>query len=146
MNAMCNNNGPCKNNEETTTTTTSNWYCVARKNRGTVEGPFQTAGQAKNVLNQQAGNSGNQQMVCEMGASGAKSDPHTVGGLHQGAGTGAGFKKWWGGLPDIQQMNAMCNNNGPCKNNEETTTTTTSNWYCVARKNRGTVEGPFQTA
>merc|ERR550532_2684917 len=30
-----------------------------------------------------------------MGASGAKSDPHTVGGLHQGAGTGAGFKKWW---------------------------------------------------
>merc|ERR1712137_680654 len=49
----------------------------------------------------------------EMGASGANSDPHTVGGLNQGGGTGAGFNKWWGNWPDIHQMNAMCNNNGP---------------------------------
>jgi len=144
MNDMCNNHAYCRNNEvtTTTTTTTSHWYCVARKNRGSVEGPFQTAEQAKNVLNQQAGNSGNQQMVCEMGASGANSDPHTVGGLNQGGGTGAGFNKWWGNWPDIHQMTAMCNNNGPCRNNKPEVKPST--WWCVARKNRGQVQGPYK--
>jgi len=126
----------------TTTTTTTHWFCVARKNQGIVQGPYESAEGARNVLNQQSGHGGNQQMVCEMTASGALSDPHTVGGLNQGGGTGAGFNKWWGNWPDINQMVGMCNNNAPCRNNKPVVKPAT--WWCVARKNRGQVQGPYK--
>merc|ERR1712154_177035 len=81
-------------------------------------------------------------MVCEMTASGAIADPHTVGGLNQGGGTGAGFNKWWGDWPDIRRMVTMCNNHSPCRTN--TKEQKPSTWWCVARKNRGQVQGPYK--
>jgi len=81
-----------------------------------VQGPYKDFWQAKSVLNQMGGNSGNQQMICEMTNGGAKGDPHNVGGQDQGGGTRTGFNKWWGDWPDIRQMNNMCNGNWNCRN------------------------------
>mmetsp|Transcript_6883 Transcript_6883/g.16882 ORF Transcript_6883/g.16882 Transcript_6883/m.16882 type:complete len:272 (+) Transcript_6883:104-919(+) len=85
------------------------WFCVARRNGNQVLGPYANLSAAKSELNRFAGNSGNRQMICEMTASGAKSDPHTVGGQNQGAGAAGGFQKWWYNWPDIHGMTAMCN-------------------------------------
>jgi len=138
MNGMCNNNQDCKTApaEVTTTTTTvltiegagvplTEWFCVANINRGTVTGPFSSVDAAKSELNKRPGNSGNRQMICEMSASGAKKDPHTVGGQNQGGGAGAGFQKWWADWNEIHLMNGMCNNNQDCKTAPKKATPTT---------------------
>merc|ERR1712137_1236526 len=85
----------------------STWWCVARKDRGQVQGPYKNFNDARTVLNQQGGNSGNQQMICEMTNAGAKDDPHRVNGQNQGGGAGAAFNKWWGGWGEIRHMNNM---------------------------------------
>jgi len=54
-------------------------------------------------------------MICEMSVSGAKPDPHTVGGENQGAGAAGGFYKFWWDWNDIARMNAMCNDNPDCR-------------------------------
>merc|ERR1719258_195231 len=56
-------------------------------------------------------------MICEMTASGAKKDPHWVGGERQGGGVKHGFQKWWRNWGDIRTMNSMCARNGFCKKN-----------------------------
>jgi len=94
------------------------WFCVARLNRQRVSGPFKTVQSAKNELNKQTGSAGNQQMICEMSKTGAKKDPHAVGGQNQGAGGGAGFNKWWGGWSQVHSMNAQCDKKSRCSKNK----------------------------
>merc|ERR1712137_1351434 len=117
----------------------STWWCVARVNRGQVQGPYTNFQDAKNVLNEQEGKQTNRQMICEMTNAGAKRDPHKVNGQNQGGGTGAGFNKWWWNWEDIGRMNKMCNDNSICRTQEVKPST----WWCVARVNRGQVQGPY---
>mmetsp|Transcript_44947 Transcript_44947/g.74976 ORF Transcript_44947/g.74976 Transcript_44947/m.74976 type:complete len:285 (+) Transcript_44947:44-898(+) len=86
-----------------------NWFCVVKKNSGLVIGPFKELSEAKKELNKSRGGANNQQMICEMSQTGAKDDPHTVGGENQGAGAPGGFEKWWYGWAEIKQMNTMAN-------------------------------------
>jgi hypothetical protein len=92
------------------------WYCVAAVNRNTVSGPYSSLTSAKTELNKRKGSSSNRQMICEMSSSGAKADPHSVGGQNQGAGSKGGFEKWWYNWDDIKRMNKMCQDNTACKN------------------------------
>merc|ERR1719498_1064671 len=93
--------GPGGEGPNTTPQTTQTWFCVANINRKTVTGPFTTINAAKTELNKLGGGPHNRQMICEMSKSGAKQDPHIVGGQNQGGGARAGFQKWWYGWGDI---------------------------------------------
>jgi len=139
MNGICNSNSDCKRGLSTTTTTTV-WFCVVSVKKNSVTYFPDLAGANAN-LNAEAGGPQNRQMICEMSASGAKPDPHTVGGQNQGAGAAGGFQKWWWDWNDINLMNGMCNGNSDCRNQRKTvprieaivvitttTTTTTMSW------------------
>mmetsp|Transcript_51498 Transcript_51498/g.89482 ORF Transcript_51498/g.89482 Transcript_51498/m.89482 type:complete len:123 (-) Transcript_51498:88-456(-) len=92
------------------------WFCVAQISRKRVKGPFIDVDEARKYLNKKAGSGSNRQMVCEMSRSGAKYDPHSVGGQNQGAGAGGGFSgKFWWNWNDIHDMNKMCNEDDDCK-------------------------------
>jgi len=96
--------------------TVTEWFCVANINQDTVTGPFYSVDGAKSELNKIVGSTSNRQMVCEMSASGAKQDPHIVGGVSQGGGFAvSGFQQWWNGWDDINLMNDMCENDEDCQ-------------------------------
>lgn len=84
------------------------WFCVASLTRDSVTGPFADIENAKAELNKVPGSYSSRQMICEMGAEGAKADATVVGGQNQGDGTAAGFEKFWLDRVDIDDMNAMC--------------------------------------
>lgn len=73
----------------------------------TVAAAFPDIDSAKADLSTPSGPS-HLKMIYEMGASGAKADPHTVGGQVQGAGSAGGFDTFWWVWTEINQMNAMC--------------------------------------
>mmetsp|Transcript_79108 Transcript_79108/g.149213 ORF Transcript_79108/g.149213 Transcript_79108/m.149213 type:complete len:1033 (-) Transcript_79108:98-3196(-) len=121
----------------------ASWLCVASLSKRWVKGPFSDVEAAKAELNKSAGSRHNRQMICEMSKSGAKKDPHRVGGQNQGAGTRAGFQKWWANWRDINSMNSFCNSNDKCKYNGAAPKAPPKSWYCVAKYHKKNVEGPF---
>lgn len=120
------------------------WFCVANLNKNRVSKPFSDLNSAKKELSKTSGSSRNPQMICEMGKeSGAKSDPHRVGGQNQGAGTRAGFSKYWRNWNDIKAMNRMCNSNDMCRYKGDLPEPDPRAWFCVARYDQKKVLGPF---
>jgi len=92
------------------------WWCVVRGRTSRVSGPFFHIHSAISELNSQRAHSGNPQMICQMTAAGVQSDPHIVGGKHQGGGPSSGFQKWWSGWDHIHRMSRICVANSACKN------------------------------
>jgi len=90
------------------------WFCVAKANKNAVVGPYATLDAAKSELNKAQGSYSNQQMICEMTNSGAKGDPHYVGGENQGGDAAHGFNKYWNDWAAINKMNKMCTDKAAC--------------------------------